>query len=317
MSDGSSGRTSLIWRDGQLVPWESATIHVMSHAVHYGSSVFEGLRCYNTPAGPAIFRLRDHMQRLHDSCKIYRIVPRHDIDALAQACVETIAANELLECYLRPVVVRTGEHMGIYPVDVPAETFIIAWKWGRYLGEEALETGVDVGVSSWRRPAPDTIPALAKAGGNYLGSQLSKMEARLNRYAEGIVLDTMGHVAEGSGENVFVVRGGVLYTAPISSGILQGIMRDSVMRIARDLGVEVREEAIPREMLYIADELFFSGTAAELTPIRSVDHIQVGEGRPGPITTEIQEQFLGMATGKIEDRYGWLTPVGDAVTALR
>ncbi|HEY9449268.1 MAG TPA: branched-chain amino acid transaminase [Gemmatimonadaceae bacterium] len=317
MSDGSSGRTSLIWRDGQLVPWESATIHVMSHAVHYGSSVFEGLRCYNTAGGPAIFRLRDHIQRLHDSCRIYRIEPRHDIETLSQACIATVAANELLECYLRPVVVRTGEQMGIYPVDVPAETFIIAWRWGRYLGEDALQKGVDVGVSSWRRPAPDTIPAMAKAGGNYLGSQLSKMEARFNRYAEGIVLDTMGLVAEGSGENIFVVRGGVLFTAPLSSGILQGITRDSVMRIARDLGIEVREEAIPREMLYIADELFFSGTAAELTPIRSVDHIQVGDGRPGPVSRAIQEQFLGIATGKIEDRYGWLTPVGDAVAALR
>lgn len=316
MSDGSSGRTSLIWRDGQLVPWESATIHVMSHAVHYGSSVFEGLRCYNTPAGPAIFRLRDHIQRLQDSCKVYRIVPRHDIEALAQACVDTVAANELSECYLRPVVVRTGEQMGIYPVEVPVETFIIAWKWGRYLGEDALQKGVDACVSSWRRPAPDTVPTLAKAGGNYLSSQLSKMEARVNRYAEGIVLDTMGHVAEGSGENLFLVRGGVLYTPPISSGILQGITRDSVMRISRDLGVEVREETIPREMLYMADELFFSGTAAELTPIRSVDHIQVGEGRPGPVSRAIQDQFLGIATGRIEDRYGWLTPVGDAVTAL-
>ena len=316
MSDGSSGRTSLIWRDGQLVPWESATIHVMSHAVHYGSSVFEGIRCYNTPAGPAIFRLREHIQRLQDSCKIYRIVPRYDVDALAQACIDTVAGNELPECYLRPIVVRTGEHMGIYPVDVPAETFIIAWKWGRYLGEDALQNGVDVGVSSWRRPAPDTVPALAKAGGNYLGSQLAKIEARVNRYAEGIVLDTAGHVAEGSGENLFLVRGGVLYTAPLSSGILQGITRDSVMRIARDLGVEVREESIPRELLYIADELFFSGTAAEVTPIRSVDRIQVGEGRSGPLTLAIQEQYLGIATGKIEDRHGWLTPVGDAVTAL-
>jgi branched-chain amino acid aminotransferase len=239
------------------------------------------------------------------------------VDTLAQECVETVAANDLLECYIRPIVVRTGEQMGIYPVDLPAETFIIAWRWGRYLGDDALETGVDVGVSSWRRPAPDTIPALAKAGGNYLGSQLSKIEARVNRYSEGIVLDTAGLVAEGSGENVFLVRGGVLYTPPLACGILQGITRDSVMRIARDLGVEVREEAIPREMLYIADELFFSGTAAELTPIRSVDRIQVSDGKPGPVTLAIQEQFMGMATGKIEDRYGWLTPVGDAVTALR
>jgi branched-chain amino acid aminotransferase len=230
--------------------------------------------------------------------------------------VETVAANDLVECYIRPIVIRTGEQMGIYPVDLPAETFIVAWRWGRYLGEDALETGVDAAVSSWLRPAPDSIPALAKAGGNYLGSQLSKMEARINRYAEGIVLDTMGHVAEGSGENVFLVRDGVLFTAPLSSGILQGITRDSVMRIARDLGVEVREGTIPREILYIADELFFSGTAAELTPIRSVDRIQVGTGKPGPVTRAIQEQFLGIATGKIDDRYGWLTPVGEAASAL-
>jgi len=317
MSSGSSGRTSLIWRDGQLVPWESATIHVMSHVVHYGSSVFEGVRCYNTPSGPAIFRLRDHIVRLRDSCRIYRIVPRHDVDALVQACVDTVAANEVSECYLRPIVVRTGEQMGIYPVDLPAETFIIAWRWGRYLGDEALDEGIDAGVSSWRRPAPDTIPALAKAGGNYLGSQLAKMEARVNRYAEGIVLDVQGHVGEGSGENIFLVRDGVLYTSPLSAGILQGITRDSVIRIAHDLGIEVREMEIPREMLYIADELFFSGTAAELTPIRSVDRIQVGEGKPGPITRSIQEQFMGIATGRIEDRHGWLTPVGDAVEALR
>jgi branched-chain amino acid aminotransferase len=316
MSDGSSGRTSLIWRDGQLVPWESATSHVMSHVVHDGSSVFAGVRGYNTPAGPAIFRLRDHMQRLHDSCRIYRIVPRHSLEALCQACVETVAANDLVECYIRPIVIRTGEQMGIYPVDLPAETFIVAWRWGRYLGADALESGVDAGVSSWRRPAPDTIPALAKAGGNYLGSQLSKMEARVNRYAEGIVLDTQGFVGEGSGENIFLVRDGVLYTSPLSAGILQGITRDSVMRIARDLGIEVREMTIPREMLYIADELFFSGTAAELTPIRSVDRIQVGDGKPGEVTRAIQEQFMGIATGKIEARYGWLTPVSEAAPAL-
>jgi branched-chain amino acid aminotransferase len=317
MSDGSSGPTTVIWRDGQLVAWEDATIHVMSHVVHYGSSVFEGIRCYDTPSGPAIFRLREHLRRLHDSCKIYRIELQHDVETLTRACIDTVAANEVRECYLRPVVVRTGQQMGIYPVNVPAETFVIAWRWGRYLGEDALLSGVDVGVSSWRRPAPDTIPTLAKAGGNYLSSQLSKMEARFNGYVEGIVLDAFGHVAEGSGENLFLVRDGVLYTAPLSAGILQGITRDSVVRIASDLGIEVREQTIPREMLYIADELFFCGTAAELTPIRSVDHIQVGEGRPGPVSLAIQEQFLGIATGKIEDRYGWLTPVADAVASAR
>ncbi|HEX6535124.1 MAG TPA: branched-chain amino acid transaminase [Gemmatimonadaceae bacterium] len=317
MTERSSGRTTRIWRDGQLVPWEEATIHVMSHVVHYGSSVFEGIRCYETPAGPAVFRLADHIRRLHDSCRIYRIPMRHSAETLAQACVDTVSANEVRHCYLRPVVVRTGEQMGVYPADVPVETFIIAWRWGRYLGDEALRLGVDVCVSSWRRSAPDTLPALAKAGGNYLGSQLSKMEARADRYAEGIMLDNTGHVAEGSGENLFLVRDGVLFTAPLGAGILQGITRDSVMRIAKDLGIEVREQSIPREMLYIADELFFSGTAAELTPIRSVDRIQVGDGKPGPITMAIQEQYMGIATGTLADRHGWLTLVPDAVPAER
>src|SRR5919202_4173428 len=286
MTNRSSGRTSRIWRDGQLVHWDDATIHVMSHVIHYGSSVFEGIRCYETPNGPAVFRLPEHIRRLRDSCKIYRIPMGHSVETLVQACVDTVSANELRHCYLRPVVVRTGEQMGIYPLDVPVETFIIAWLWGHYLGDEALRRGVDTCVSSWRRPAPDTVPTLAKASGNYLGSQLSKIEARLDRYAEGIVLDAAGFVAEGSGENLFLVRDGVLHTAPLSAGILQGITRDSVMRIARDLGHEVREQAIPREMLYLADELFFTGTAAEITPIRSVDHVQIGAGEPGPVTRE-------------------------------
>jgi branched-chain amino acid aminotransferase len=309
------GRTSKIWRDGALVPWDDATIHVMSHVVHYGSSIFEGVRFYETPAGTAIFRLDDHMRRLHDSCRIYRMPIRHSQEALAQACVDTVAANDIKHGYLRPVVLRTGEQMGVNPSDVPLETFIVAWHWGRYLGEDALRDGVDACVSSWRRAAPDTFPALAKAGGNYLVSQLSKMEARGDKYAEGIMLDSFGYVAEGSGENIFLVRGGVVLTPPLSSGILNGITRDSVMRIARDLGHEVRVEAIPREMLYIADEVFFTGTAAELTPVRTVDRVPVGEGRPGPVTRAIQEQFLGIATGRIEDRYGWLTPVPETVAA--
>lgn len=313
MSDRSSGRTSKVWRDGQLVPWEEATIHVMSHVVHYGSSVFEGVRCYNTPAGPAVFRLPEHMRRLKDSCTIYRMSLPYSVDALVQACLDTVAANDLRECYLRPLVARTGEQMGVYSLDVPVETFIIAWKWGQYLGDDAVQNGVDVCVSSWRRPAPDTFPAMAKAGGNYLNSQLSKIQARLDHYVEGIMLDSFGFVAEGSGENLFVIRDGILYTAPLAAGILQGITRDSVIRIATDLGYEVREQTLPRELLYIADELFFTGTAAELTPIRSVDRIQTGEGKPGPITRAIQEQFLGIAKGKIEDRYGWLTPISNAV----
>lgn len=313
----TNGRTAKVWRDGELVAWEDATIHVMSHVVHYGSSVFEGVRCYETPQGGAIFRLKEHMRRLLDSCRIYRIAIEHSQETLMQACVDTVAANELKHCYLRPVVVRTGEQMGVWSAGVPVETFIIAWKWGTYLGEEGIRNGVDVCVSSWRRAAPDTFPALAKAGGNYLSSQLAKLEARADGYAEGIMLDTFGFVSEGSGENLFVVRDGVVYTSTVGSGILHGITRDSVMKIAQDLGHEVREQQIPREMLYIADEIFFSGTAAEITPIRSVDKIPVGQGRPGPITRAIQEQYLGIATGRIPDRHGWLTPVPVAVTSDR
>lgn len=317
MANALSGRTTKIWRDGQLVNWDEATIHVLSHVVHYGSSVFEGLRCYETPSGGAIFRLRDHMRRLLDSCKIYRMEMAHSVDDLCQASIDTVAANELRHCYLRPVVVRTGEQMGVFPGDAPVETFIIAWRWGHYLGDDALDTGVDVCVSSWRRAAPDTYPTLAKAGGNYLSSQLTKLEARGDRYAEGIMLDYFGYVSEGSGENLFLVRDNILYTTPLSGAILNGITRDSVMRIAHDLGYEVREQTMPREMLYIADELFFSGTAAELTPIRSVDRIQIGEGKPGPITRAIQHQYMGIVTGKLPDRHGWLTAVPEGITAGR
>jgi len=312
MADALSGRTDKIWRDGELVNWEDATLHVMSHVVHYGSSVFEGIRCYDTPNGGAVFRLREHMRRLLDSARIYRMPMRYTVDELVQATVDTVSANELRECYLRPLVVRTGQQMGFNPIGIPAEVFIIAYRWPTYLGAEALEKGVDVCVSSWRRAAPDTFPTLAKAGGNYLNSQLSKLEAKQNEYAEGIMLDSFGFVAEGSGENLFVVRDGVLFTAGISSGILNGITRDTVMTIARDLGYEVREQQIPREMLYIADEMFFTGTAAELTPIRSVDRVDVGSGKPGAITKQIQGEFLGIAKGKLADRFGWLTPVPTA-----
>lgn len=315
MTDRSAGPTAKIWRDGELVNWEDATIHVMSHVVHYGSSVFEGIRCYETPSGGAIFRLRDHMRRLQDSCKIYRMPMKWSLEELMQAAVDTVAGNDLRACYLRPVAVRTGEQMGFHPVGVPVEMFMIAYNWGAYLGHEALVNGVDVHVSSWRRAAPDTFPTLAKAGGNYLNSQLSKAQAKLDGYAEGIMLDSFGFVAEGSGENLFLVRDGMLYTSPIASGILHGITRDSVMRIAGDLGYAVREQTIPREMLYIADELFFSGTAAELTPIRSVDRIEVGSGKPGPATLAIQERFMAIAKGKVPDPYGWLTLVPAAVGA--
>jgi branched-chain amino acid aminotransferase len=317
MAKPATGRTQKIWRDGQLVNWEDANIHVMSHVVHYGSRVFEGVRCYETPSGGAIFRARDHMRRLHDSCKIYRMELGYSVDELIHAMSETVAANDLRECYLRPLVLRTGEQMGVYGAGVPVETFIIAWKWGTYLGHEGVTNGVNVRVSSWRRAAPGTFPTMAKAGGNYLNSQLSKMEAKQDEYAEGIMLDSFGFVAEGSGENLFAVRDGCLYTAPLSSSILNGITRNSVLAIAKDLGIDVREQVLPREFLYIADELFFCGTAAEITPIRSVDRIDVGEGRPGPVTQRIQREYLGIVHGKIPDRHGWLTLVPEPVAAAR
>lgn len=316
-SPSNNGRTSRIWRDGQLVNWEDATIHVMSHVVHYASCVFEGVRCYETPSGGAIFRAREHARRLLDSCKIYRMPVRYSADELVQAMVDTVGGNDLKHCYLRPLVIRTGEQMGVLGTSAPVEVFVIAWNWGTYLGKEGVENGVDVRVSSWRRAAPDTFPTMAKAGGNYLNSQLSKMEAREDGYAEGIMLDSFGFVAEGSGENLFAVRDNVVFTSPLSSGILPGITRDSVIRLALDLGYDVREQTMPREFLYVADELFFSGTAAEITPIRSVDRIPIGSGKPGVITRAIQEEFLGVARGEIADRHGWLTQVAEPVGASR
>lgn len=317
MTARTTGRTDKIWRNGKLVSWDEATIHVISHVVHYGSSVFEGMRCYETPSGGAIFRAREHMRRLADSCKIYRMALPYSVEELVEASVETVAGNDLRECYLRPVVIRTGEQMGVLSTDVPVEVFIIAWKWGTYLGHEAVEKGADVKVSSWRRAAPDTFPTMAKAGGNYLNSQLSKSEARQDGYVEGIMLDSFGYVSEGSGENLFVIRDGVIHTAPMSAGILHGITRDSIMQIARDFGYEVRETLMPREFLYVADEMFFCGTAAEITPIRSVDRVPVGDGKPGPITRRIQAEYMGLVKGRIDDRHGWLTPVPVAAAAGR
>jgi branched-chain amino acid aminotransferase len=291
----------------------------MSHVVHYGSSVFEGIRCYETPQGGAIFRLRDHMRRLRDSATIYRIPLKYSVDELMQAAVDTCAVNDLKECYLRPVVIRTGTRMGVMPDDSEGsvETFVVPWVWGRYLGEDALESGVDVCVSSWRRAAPDTFPAMAKAGGHYLNSQLSLLEARQSGFVEGIMLDSFGYVSEGSGENLFLVRDGVLYTPAISNAILGGVTRDAIMQIASDMSIEVREQSLPREMLYVADELFFSGTAAEVTPIRSVDRITIGEGRRGTVTRAIQQQFLGIAKGRVPDPYGWLTAIPEEAVAGR
>lgn len=315
MSPRGSGATDLIWRNGALIPWDEATLHVMSHVVHYGSSIFEGIRSYKGPNGGAVFRLRDHMRRFVDSAKIYRMPMPYTVDQLSEAVTETIAANGLEACYIRPLAVRSGQEMGVLPTNSAVETFVICWRWGTYLGADALEQGVDATVSSWRRAAPGTFPVLAKAGGNYLNSQLSKLEARQDGYVEGIMLDVNGHVSEGSGENLFVVRDGVLYTAPLSASILQGITRDAVTAIALDLGYEVREMLMPRELLLIADEVFFTGTAAEITPVRSIDRSPVGDGKRGPITRAIQERFLAIATGKALDTRGWLTPVPAA--ALR
>lgn len=299
-----------IWMNGRLVDFADAKIHVLTHGFHYGSGLFEGIRCYNTQnSGPAIFRLDEHTRRLYDSCKIYRMDVPFTPEEFKQACLETVAANEFDDCYLRPLVYRGFHSLGVYPAACPVDVVIAAWKWGKYLGPEALEQGVDVRVSSWNRMAPNTFPALAKATGNYMNSILIREEAAADGYAEGIALDVHGYVSEGSGENVFLVRDGRIYTPPLGASILAGITRDSVLRIARDFGYEIVESLIPREALYIADEVFFTGTAAEVTPIRSVDRIPVGSGRRGPVTERVQKDFFGLISGTVEDRYGWLTPV--------
>ena len=306
--------TDKIWHNGRLIAWNDAKIHVLAHVTSYGSSWFEGIRCYATESGPAIFRLREHVRRLHDSAKIYRVEIPFSQDELCQAMLEVVSVNKLEACYLRPLVIRGYGNIGVMPTkDNPIETYIAAWEWGKYLGEEAIVNGVDVCVSSWARMAPNTLPALSKAGGNYMNSQLIRMEAEANGYAEGIALDASGYVSEGSGENIFVVRDGKMLTPPLGASVLPGITRDTIVTIARSLGIEVVEGLIPREMLYIADEIFFSGTAVEITPIRSVDRIKVGKGKRGPITEKIQKEFFGIVEGKIADRYQWLTPVPVAV----
>jgi branched-chain amino acid aminotransferase len=305
--------TAKIWHNGRFIDWNDATIHVLSHVTSYGSSVFEGIRCYATPSGPAIFRVREHIRRLLDSAKIYRMEVKHTTDELADAMAELVRVNKLDSCYFRPLVLRGYGDVGVLPFANPVETYIACWEWGKYLGEEALAEGVDVCVSSWTRIAPNTLPALAKAGANYMNSQLIRMEAQMNGYAEGIALDASGYVSEGSGENVFVVRDGKILTPPLGASVLPGITRDSVMQLAAALDIPVTETLIPREMLYIADEVFFSGTAAEITPIRSVDHIVVGKGSRGPVTETLQKAFFGIVHGNAIDRYGWLTPVAKTV----
>ena len=300
-----------IWFNGEMVPWEKATVHVMTHALHYGSSVFEGIRAYETPQGTAIFRLREHIRRLFDSCRIYRMDPPFTPDQVFEACRAVVRENGLKNAYIRPLVWRGYGEMGLNPLRSPVEVMVAAMEWGAYLGAEGLEHGVDVHVSSWQRVAPNTLPAMAKAGGNYLSSQLIVMEAARNGYAEGIALDVHGWLSEGSGENLFLIRDGVLYTPPVTAALLPGITRDAVIILAQQLGYEVREQNLPREMLYLADELFFTGTAAEVTPIRSVDKLPVGSGKRGPITTAIQKAFFGLFSGETEDRWGWLTPVAE------
>lgn len=296
-----------VWMNGKMVPWKDATIHVASHVVHYGSSVFEGIRAYENKKGSAVFRLDAHIERLFNSAKIYRMEIPFSFDEICKACIETIKANGMKSCYIRPVVYRGYGKLGVDPLPNPVDVAILVWDWGKYLGEEALEQGVDVHISSWRRMAPDTFPSMAKSGGNYMNGQLIKMEAVVNGYVEGIALDAYGYISEGSGENLFLVKKGILYTPPISSCILPGITRESVIQIARDKGIEVREENILREALYLADELFFVGTAAEITPIRSVDKIPIGKGKRGEITRLLQEEFFGIIKGEKEDKWNWLT----------
>lgn len=306
--------TAKIWHNGQFIPWDDAKIHVLAHVTSYGSSVFEGVRCYETKSGPAIFRAREHARRLLDSAKIYRMDLSYSIDQLVDAMTELVRVNGLSSCYFRPLALRGYGDVGVLPFQNPIEVYIACWEWGKYLGEEALANGVDVCVSSWTRIAPNTLPALAKAGANYMNSQLIRMEAHVNGYSEGIALDEAGYVSEGSGENIFVVRDGRILTPPLGASVLPGITRDTVAKIAESLGIPVVETLIPRELLYIADEVFFSGTAAEVTPIRSIDRIVIGKGSRGPITEKVQKAFFGIVTGEAEDTHGWLTPVHQAVT---
>ncbi len=302
--------TSNIWRNGEWIAWDDAQVHILTHALHYGTSVFEGIRCYETQRGPGIFRLAEHVRRMYDSSKVYRMeITAFEQAQISDAIVELVRKNELRSCYIRPIVFRGYGEVGVLSLENPIEIYICCWEWGKYLGPEALEQGVDVCVSSWTRIAPNTLPAMAKVAANYMNSQLIKMEAKLNGYAEGIALDSAGYVSEGSGENVFLIRDGVIYTPPLGTSALPGITRDTAITLAREADISVVEQAIPREWMYIADELFFTGTAAEITPIRSVDKIQVGCGKRGPITEKLQDAFHDIIEGKVDDRFGWLTMV--------
>ena len=306
-------KTEKIWHNGKFIHWDDAKIHVLSHVVNYGSAVFEGIRCYETAQGSAVFRLREHMQRLLNSAHIYRMDVAFTLDSLCQACLDLVSVNKVSACYIRPIVLRGYGDAGVDPHGCPIEVYLACWAWGKYLGEEALRNGVDVCVSSWNRPAPNTLPQMAKAAANYMNSQLIRMEAKVNGYDEGIALDVNGYVSEGSGENIFVVMNGTIYTPPLANSALPGITRDSVVTLCRELGFPVVEQMIPREMLYIADEVFFSGTAAEVTPVRSVDRVKIGSGSRGTVTKSVQEEFFAITSGKTPDRHGWLSPVAVSV----
>jgi branched-chain amino acid aminotransferase len=306
--------TANIWHNGQLIPWEKAQIHVMSHVVHYGSSVFEGIRCYAQESGAGVFRLNEHMQRLINSAKIYRMPLPYNLEQLNEAVVELIEANGVTPCYIRPIAFRGYGEIGVNPLKSPVEVYIANFPWGKYVSGT---NGADVCISSWNRLAPNTMPSLAKAGANYMNSQLIRMEADVNGYVEGIALDTNGYLSEGSGENLFIVRDGVLYTTPLANSVLNGITRDSILVLARQLGIPIVEQALPRELLYICDEAFFTGTAAEVTHLRSVDRILVGDGSMGPVTSALHKAFFDIVSGAAPDKYNWLTPVNvrETVTA--
>jgi len=308
-------KTDKIWHNGKFIHWDDAKIHVMSHVISYGSAVFEGIRCYRTKQGAAIFRLKDHMQRLLNSARIYRMELPHTADELCATAVELVRVNKMNGCYVKPIVLRGYGEAGVNPFPSPIEIYMACWEWGSYLGAEAVEKGVDVCVSTWTRMAPNTLPAISKAAGNYMNSQLIRMEAIVNGYVEGIALDINGYVSEGSGENLFLVQDGTLLTPPLSSSILPGITRRSIVTLCEDLKIPVHEQLIPREMLYIADEVFFTGTAAEVTPLRTIDRIPIGNGSRGPVTKRLQDEFYAITSGTKPDRHNWLTPVGVPVGA--
>jgi branched-chain amino acid aminotransferase len=310
-------KTDKIWHNGKWILWDDAKLHVLTHAISYGSAVFEGIRCYETPQGPAIFRLREHMQRLINSGKIYRMEFAFNLDDFCNVACELVRVNKMGACYVKPIALRGYGEVGVNPLNSPIELYMACWHWGAYLGPDALSKGVDVCVSTWTRIAPNTLPAMSKAAANYMNSQLIRMEAALNGFAEGIALDSDGHVSEGSGMNLFIVHDGTLFTPPLSASILPGITRDSIVKLAGDLNIPVKESVIPREMLYLADEVFFVGTAVEVTPIRSIDKITIGKGVAGPITRQIQEEFFAVTSGRKPDSHNWLTPVNATVAASR